>query len=169
MSYGIVTTLLVVATAYSPGDPSQGTGWITATGRSAKLSGVAVDPRVIPYGSHVHIPGIGWLIADDCGGAIKGRRIDIRMQNKAECLKWGRRTVTVTVRTYTGQTSRSKSTIREITNVIHKGPVPVNPHKLREPIWKPVSKEHNPYPILGICLGTVLACCYLCYKTIHKR
>lgn len=169
MSYGVITTLLVVATAYSPGDPSQGTGWTTATGRSAKLLGVAVDPRVIPYGSHVHVPGIGWLIADDTGGSIRGRRIDIRMQSKAKCLEWGRRTVTVTVRTYTGPTSRAKS-LREITKVIpqpvHIGPVPINPYSIRAAAWTPTQEPEvggRLYSallgaVLGLCLGGAIIC-----------
>ena len=37
---------------------------------------VAVDPRVIPYGSHILINGHEYVAAD-CGGGIKGNRIDI--------------------------------------------------------------------------------------------
>jgi 3D (Asp-Asp-Asp) domain-containing protein len=43
---------------------------------------IAVDPRLIPLGSHVYVPayrqlGGGWFIAQDTGGAIKGRHIDV--------------------------------------------------------------------------------------------
>ena len=43
---------------------------------------IAVDPRLIPLGSRVYIPayrdiGGGWFLAQDTGGAIKGRHIDI--------------------------------------------------------------------------------------------
>lgn len=38
---------------------------------------VAVDPRVIPLGSRVYVPGYGVGLAADTGGAIKGRRIDL--------------------------------------------------------------------------------------------
>ena len=44
---------------------------------------VAVDPRVIPLGSRVYIPGYrndgrgGWFIAQDTGGGIIGRHIDV--------------------------------------------------------------------------------------------
>jgi 3D (Asp-Asp-Asp) domain-containing protein len=46
------------------------------------LRSVAVDPRLIPLGSHIYIPAYagvngGWFEADDTGGAIIGRHIDV--------------------------------------------------------------------------------------------
>ncbi|HHS96820.1 MAG TPA: DUF348 domain-containing protein [Chloroflexi bacterium] len=38
---------------------------------------VAVDPRLIPLGSRVYVPGYGVGLAADTGGAIRGRRIDL--------------------------------------------------------------------------------------------
>jgi 3D (Asp-Asp-Asp) domain-containing protein len=43
---------------------------------------IAVDPRLIPEGSRVYVPAYkpingGWFVAQDTGGAIKGRHIDI--------------------------------------------------------------------------------------------
>lgn len=43
---------------------------------------IAVDPRLIPLGSRVYIPayrglGGGWFLAQDTGGAIKGRHVDV--------------------------------------------------------------------------------------------
>jgi 3D (Asp-Asp-Asp) domain-containing protein len=43
---------------------------------------IAVDPRLIPLGSRVYIPayrrlGGGWFVAQDTGGAIKGRHVDV--------------------------------------------------------------------------------------------
>lgn len=44
---------------------------------------IAVDPRLIPLGSRVYVPfyralGLsGWFIAQDTGGAIRGRHIDV--------------------------------------------------------------------------------------------
>lgn len=49
---------------------------------------VAVDPRVIPYGTILLINGQEWL-ADDCGGAIKGNRLDICLGSRREALNFG--------------------------------------------------------------------------------
>lgn len=47
------------------------------------LHSVAVDPSVIPLGSRVYIPAYrtdgfgGWFVAQDTGGAIRGRHVDV--------------------------------------------------------------------------------------------
>ncbi|HWE11660.1 MAG TPA: 3D domain-containing protein [Solirubrobacteraceae bacterium] len=43
---------------------------------------IAVDPKLIPEGSRVYIPAYraisgGWFVAQDTGGAIRGRHIDV--------------------------------------------------------------------------------------------
>ena len=58
---------------------------------------VAVDPRVIPMGSKLYVEGYGEAIAADQGGAIKGNRIDLFFDSKAEAHNWGMRSVKVTV------------------------------------------------------------------------
>jgi hypothetical protein len=80
--------------------PLQVSGWSNGTGRKyVPIRGVsfaagpslplkyyqslAVDPNVIPLGSHVYIPAYrddgygGWFIAQDTGGAIIGRHVDV--------------------------------------------------------------------------------------------
>ena len=57
---------------------------------------IAVDPNVIPLGSRVYIPAYrhdghgGWLTAQDTGGAIVGRRIDVYRSPPADGVDAGR-------------------------------------------------------------------------------
>ncbi len=74
-------TLRVYATWYdaassgrSPSDEAYGR---TATGAIVTYGIVAVDPTVIPLGTKMFIPGYGYAIAADTGGAVKGYIIDL--------------------------------------------------------------------------------------------
>ena len=79
----------VVATAYT------GDG-ITSTGTKPKWGTISVDPSVIPYGTKVYIPQFGQtFIAEDCGGAIKGNKIDIYMNDETAVKNWGRKTIDI--------------------------------------------------------------------------
>ena len=49
---------------------------------------IAVDPDVIPYRSEVIINGKTYK-AQDCGGAIKGNRIDVYFEDHDDALKFG--------------------------------------------------------------------------------
>ena len=51
---------------------------------------VAVDPKVIPYGTRLEIDGFGVRIAEDTGGAIKGKKLDIFVETTAEAIQLGR-------------------------------------------------------------------------------
>ena len=82
-------------TAYTPYDA--GCTGITASGTKAGYGTIAVDPRVIPLGSKVYIPGYGTAIAADTGGAIKGNRVDVCYNSKSEAYGWGVRNTTVYV------------------------------------------------------------------------
>lgn len=62
---------------------------ITATGTTATEGRtIAVDPTVIPYGTEVII-GDRVYVAEDCGGAIKGNRIDVYVDSHEEALSLG--------------------------------------------------------------------------------
>ena len=85
------TKMTVSATAYS------GDG-ITSTMIKPYQGVIAVDPSVIPYGSIVYIPYFDkYFVAEDCGGAIIGKRIDIFMNSEAECRKWGVRKISIEI------------------------------------------------------------------------
>ena len=76
--------LRVGATAYC-NDPITFTGTVPEVGRT-----IAVDPKVIPYGTKVYIPQFNRVfIAEDCGSKIKGNRIDIYMEDYDTCMEWG--------------------------------------------------------------------------------
>lgn len=77
-------------TAYCPCYKcSEGYGARTSTGKTAQVGRtIAVDPRVIPYGSRVMINGHEY-IAEDCGGAIKQKKIDIFFSSHAQAMAFG--------------------------------------------------------------------------------
>ena len=62
---------------------------VTATGVKATAGRtIAVDPDVIPLGSTVIINGAEY-IAEDIGGAIKGKRVDVLLPSHEEALQFG--------------------------------------------------------------------------------
>jgi 3D (Asp-Asp-Asp) domain-containing protein len=83
------TALLVVSAYALPG--------FTATGTPVGYGIAAVDPAVIPLGSHLSIPGYGEAIAADTGSAIRGTRIDVWFPTVERALAWGTRSVMVTI------------------------------------------------------------------------
>ena len=92
-AYVSASALSMVATAYTAG--CYGCTGITASGYRAGHGIVAVDPRVIPLGTRLYIPGYGVAIAGDTGGAIIGNRIDLGFNSLRDAFQFGRRTVTV--------------------------------------------------------------------------
>ena len=65
-------------------------GGKTASGTTPKAGRtIAVDPKIIPYGTEIYINHHKY-IAEDCGGAIKGNHIDIYFNNHSECLEFGK-------------------------------------------------------------------------------
>jgi 3D (Asp-Asp-Asp) domain-containing protein len=64
---------------------------------------VAADTRLLPYGSMLSIPGYdaGNVVPVlDCGGAIKGHRLDLLFPTHEQAIQWGKKKVLVTVWEY---------------------------------------------------------------------
>ena len=93
------STLQVVATAYNNQDP--GCTIYTAIGTLCRVGAIAVDPKVIPYGTRMFIHTndgkyiYGVAVAEDCGSAIKGNRVDLYFDTTDECWEFGIRDATV--------------------------------------------------------------------------
>ncbi len=73
-------------------EPCTATGTVPVAGRT-----IAVDPSVIPYGSHVNIEGMGTYIAEDCGGAVNDNHIDVYFNTHEEAIQFGVKKLYVTV------------------------------------------------------------------------
>lgn len=98
-------TIYMTVTGYSPDARSCG---IFADGKTATMHSVwtngmnlvAADPRVLPYWSMISIPGYAnedIVPVLDCGGAIKGNRLDLLYPTHELALQWGIRQLPVTV------------------------------------------------------------------------
>ena len=101
-------TIYMTVTGYSPDARSCGkyADNKTATMYSVWTNGmdlVAADPRVLPYWSMISVPGYAnddIVPVLDCGGAIKGNRLDLLYPTHELALKWGVRQLPVTVWEY---------------------------------------------------------------------
>ena len=84
----------------------------TASGRPVSKGVIAADPRVLPLGSRVRLEAgnySGEYLVADTGGAVRGRRIDIWTPTAREAMKFGRRTIKLTVLSWGGKRKASNS------------------------------------------------------------
>ena len=66
---------------------------ITYTGTKATVGKtIAVDPKVIPYGTKVYIEGYGWRTAEDKGAWVNDNHIDILVDTHERALGLGTQT-----------------------------------------------------------------------------
>jgi len=89
----VVPPASYVATAYS----LRGR---TASGRPVSKGMIAADPRHLPLGSRVRLDAgsySGEYLVADTGSMVRGRRIDIWTPTSREAMRFGRRTVKLTV------------------------------------------------------------------------
>ncbi len=95
-SFRTLKVLEMNASAYTPHRSGGGSGTgRTATGLPAGYGLVAVDPKVIPFGTVLYIEGYGMAIAADKGRAIRGNKIDLCFATRQQALQFGRRKVRV--------------------------------------------------------------------------
>ncbi len=97
-------TASYVATAYS----LRGR---TATGISPSKGIIAADPRLLPLGSRVRLEAgsySGEYLVADTGGAVRGRRIDIWTPTSHEAMRFGRRTIKLTILSFGGKRKTRK-------------------------------------------------------------
>jgi 3D (Asp-Asp-Asp) domain-containing protein len=88
----------VESTGKKPGHPQYGITYSGVKVRKGILSTIAADPKVFPLGTILYIPGYGYGIVADTGSAIKGKKIDLYYESKAQIYKeWGKRKVHVRV------------------------------------------------------------------------
>lgn len=115
-----VRTIWMKVTAYSPDARSCGK-W--ADGQTATMHSVwtnamrlvAADTRILPYGSIITVPGYAdseIVPVLDCGGAIKGNRLDVLFPTHEIARKWGVRELPITIWAYDDITEANASNDR---------------------------------------------------------
>jgi 3D (Asp-Asp-Asp) domain-containing protein len=111
--------MTMLITAYSPDERSCGK-WadgFTASGYSVFTNGgklVAADTELLPFGSLVSIPGYhdGQPVPVlDCGGKIKGQRLDLLYPTHEIALQWGAQRLEVTVWEYADAGFKSQESV----------------------------------------------------------
>ena len=78
----------------------------TASGRPVAKGLIAADPRHLPLGSRVRLEAgsySGEYLVADTGTLIRGKRVDIWTPSSREAMRFGRRTVKLTVLSYGGR------------------------------------------------------------------
>ncbi|MBI5231206.1 MAG: G5 domain-containing protein [Coriobacteriales bacterium] len=85
----------MLCTGYTAGEA--GVNHTTATGDRVGHGIIATDPDVIPMGTRLYVPGYGYGVAADVGGAIDGNHLDLYFDSFDEMDAWGSRTLTVVV------------------------------------------------------------------------
>ena len=83
----------------------------TASGRMVAKGLIAADPRHLPLGSRVRIEAGAWsgeYLVADTGALVRGKRIDIWTPSTRDAMRFGRRTVKLTVLSYGGRKRASQ-------------------------------------------------------------
>jgi 3D (Asp-Asp-Asp) domain-containing protein len=86
---GKVTNTLKYESAFRVKTYAYSGGGTTASGKKAQEGLVAVDPNLIELGTWLYVEDYGLCQAADTGGSIKGKKIDLYMENTSDCYEWG--------------------------------------------------------------------------------
>jgi 3D (Asp-Asp-Asp) domain-containing protein len=70
-------------------------GQPTASGAKPRTGVTIAAPRHVPFGTRVHIPGIGWRTVQDRTAFRYNGRWDIYVASHREAKKFGKRRVTI--------------------------------------------------------------------------
>ncbi len=97
----------VVATGYyagydstgkTPSHPSYGVTFSGVKVRRGIYSTIAADLNVFPLGTVLYIPGYGYGVVADKGGAIRGNKIDLYFETRDDIFaQWGKKALDVYV------------------------------------------------------------------------
>ncbi len=85
----------VIASGPNKGKPKQ--VGITASGERARKGTIAADTSIFPFGTVMYVPGYGYGVVEDRGGAIQGYKLDLYFSTHRQALEWGRQRKVVKV------------------------------------------------------------------------
>lgn len=131
-------------------------GDVTALGDRVGRGDIAV-PKNVPLGTVLYIPGYGWGVARDHGGAIVGNRIDVstggvvggKINPKAEkdAKNWGMKDQTVYVFPKGYQIPSDRSPPQAYLNDSKNAPAAPLNNGGKQPVIQPVQGKPTPKPV----------------------
>ncbi|MDL1974548.1 MAG: 3D domain-containing protein [Deltaproteobacteria bacterium] len=89
--------LMPAVYAYGPSKGKRKKVGIASDGTKARRGTIAADAKLFRFGTEMYIPGYGWGVVHDRGGAIKGYHIDIFFSDHDDAMEWGRKRLDVVV------------------------------------------------------------------------
>ncbi|MGN7471708.1 3D domain-containing protein [Brevibacillus sp. SAFN-007a] len=106
------------STGKTPSDPSYGITYSGVKVRRDDYSTIAADLHIFPLGTILYIPGYGYGVVADKGGAIRGHKIDLYFETKQDVFtQWGKKEVDV----YIVRRGEGKLTEAFLNNLNQKG------------------------------------------------
>jgi len=76
--------------AYGPNKGKRKEVGLTASGVQARRGTIAADTSLFPFGTVMYVPGYGYGVVEDRGGAIKGYKLDLYFSSHQAAREWGR-------------------------------------------------------------------------------